>query len=72
MKILIIEDEIELLIAISNFLIKENYIRELAENFRKASETDYIKTTIKKEFAGYKIEESVSFISFNRFSRFFN
>lgn len=38
MKILIIEDEIELLIAISNFLIKENYICELAENFRKADE----------------------------------
>jgi len=37
-KILIIEDEIELLIAISNFLIKENYICELAENFRKADE----------------------------------
>lgn len=38
MKILIIEDEVELLIAISNFLIKENYICELAENFRKADE----------------------------------
>ena len=38
MKILIIEDEIELLIAISNFLIKENFICELAENFRKADE----------------------------------
>ncbi|HKJ81047.1 MAG TPA: response regulator transcription factor [Ignavibacteriaceae bacterium] len=38
MKILIIEDEIELLIAISNFLIKENYICELAENFKKADE----------------------------------
>jgi DNA-binding response OmpR family regulator len=37
-KILIIEDEIELLIAISNFLTKENYICELAENFRKADE----------------------------------
>jgi DNA-binding response OmpR family regulator len=37
-KILIIEDEIELLIAISNFLIKENFICELAENFRKADE----------------------------------
>lgn len=38
MKILIIEDEIELLIAISNFLVKENYICELAENFRNADE----------------------------------
>lgn len=38
MKILIIEDEIELLVAISNFLIKENFICELAENFRKADE----------------------------------
>jgi DNA-binding response OmpR family regulator len=38
MKILIIEDEIELLIAISNYLIKENYICELAENFAKADE----------------------------------
>jgi DNA-binding response OmpR family regulator len=37
-KILIIEDEIELLIAISNYLIKENFICELAENFRKADE----------------------------------
>ncbi len=38
MKILIIEDEIELLIAISNYLIKENYICELADNFLKAYE----------------------------------
>lgn len=38
MKILIIEDEIELLIAISNFLTKENFICELADNFRKADE----------------------------------
>jgi DNA-binding response OmpR family regulator len=38
MKILIIEDEIELLIAISNYLTKENYICELAENFSKAHE----------------------------------
>lgn len=38
MKILIIEDEVELLIAISNYLIKENYICELAENFMKADE----------------------------------
>jgi DNA-binding response OmpR family regulator len=38
MKILIIEDEVELLIAMSNFLIKESYICELAENFKKAEE----------------------------------
>ncbi len=38
MKILIIEDEIELLIVTSNYLIKENYICELAENFRKAED----------------------------------
>jgi DNA-binding response OmpR family regulator len=38
MKILIIEDEIDLLSAVSNFLIKENYICELAENFQKADE----------------------------------
>ncbi len=38
MKILIIEDEIELLITVSNFLTKENYICELAENFQKAEE----------------------------------
>ncbi|MCB8994157.1 MAG: response regulator transcription factor [Bacteroidales bacterium] len=38
MKILIIEDEIELLIAISNYLVKEGYVCELAENFRKARE----------------------------------
>ncbi|MEI6347040.1 MAG: response regulator transcription factor [Bacteroidota bacterium] len=38
MKILIIEDEVELLIAINNFLVKENYICELAENFTKAKE----------------------------------
>jgi DNA-binding response OmpR family regulator len=37
-KILIIEDEVELLIAISNYLTKENYICELAENFRNAEE----------------------------------
>ncbi len=36
MKILIIEDEFELLISMSNFLTKENFICELAENFRKA------------------------------------
>lgn len=38
MKILIIEDEIELLIAIGNYLTKEHYICELAETFSKASE----------------------------------
>lgn len=38
MKILIIEDEIELLISINNYLIKENYICELAEDFRSADE----------------------------------
>ena len=37
MKILIIEDEIELLIGVSNYLTKENYICELAENFEKAN-----------------------------------
>ncbi len=36
MKILIIEDEIDLLIVISNFLTKEGYVCELAENFNKA------------------------------------
>ncbi len=38
MKILIVEDEIELLITLSNYLVKENYICELADNFRKAEE----------------------------------
>jgi len=38
MKILIIEDNVELLIAISNYLTKEHYICELAENFIKAEE----------------------------------
>jgi DNA-binding response OmpR family regulator len=38
MKVLIIEDEVELLIAISNFLTKENYVCELAENFINADE----------------------------------
>ncbi len=38
MKLLIIEDEIELLIAISNYLIKENYLCELADNFTAARE----------------------------------
>jgi DNA-binding response OmpR family regulator len=37
-KILIIEDEIELLIAINNYLIKENYICELAEDFHNAED----------------------------------
>jgi DNA-binding response OmpR family regulator len=35
---LIIEDEVELLIAISNFLTKETYICELAENYAKADD----------------------------------
>ena len=38
MKILIIEDEVELLVAISNYLTHENYLCELAENFAKAEE----------------------------------
>lgn len=38
MKILVVEDEVELLIAISNFLSKENYICELAENYKNADE----------------------------------
>ncbi|NLI23176.1 MAG: response regulator transcription factor [Bacteroidales bacterium] len=42
MKVLIVEDEIELLTEISNYLTKENYICELAENFSKA----YDKITI--------------------------
>lgn len=37
MRILIIEDEFDLLIAMANYLGKENYICELAESFRKAS-----------------------------------
>ena len=36
MKILIIEDEIELLIGLSNYLTKENYICELADTFQNA------------------------------------
>lgn len=36
MKILIIEDEIELLIGVSNYLTKENYICELADTFQNA------------------------------------
>ncbi len=38
MKILIVEDEIELLIAISNYLVKEQYICELADTYTKAQE----------------------------------
>jgi len=38
MKILIIEDEVELLTAISNFLTKETYICELAESYAKADD----------------------------------
>lgn len=38
MKILIIEDEVELLVAISNYLTHENYLCELAESFAKAEE----------------------------------
>ncbi len=38
MKVLIIEDEFELLIAISNFLTRENYICELASNYAKAED----------------------------------
>lgn len=36
MKILIIEDEIDLLLAINNFLVKEDYICELAETYAHA------------------------------------
>ena len=38
MKVLIIEDEVELLITVSNYLTKENFVCELAENFQKAEE----------------------------------
>lgn len=38
MKILVIEDEIELLVAISNFLTRENFICELAESYSKADD----------------------------------
>lgn len=38
MKVLIIEDETDLLISISNYLTKENYICELAGTYKKASE----------------------------------
>lgn len=37
MKILVIEDEIELLVAISNYLGRENYVSELAESYQKAA-----------------------------------
>jgi DNA-binding response OmpR family regulator len=37
MKVLIIEDEVDLLITIGNYLSKENYICELAESYRKAT-----------------------------------
>ncbi|MFC0876198.1 response regulator transcription factor [Saccharicrinis sp. FJH2] len=42
MKILVIEDEIDLLLAINNFLVKEEYICELAENYSKAEEKLFI------------------------------
>ncbi len=38
MKILIIEDEYELLIALNNFLVKENFICELAGNYSNADD----------------------------------
>jgi DNA-binding response OmpR family regulator len=38
MKILIVEDETDLLITIGNYLTKEDYICELADNFQKALE----------------------------------
>ena len=38
MKILIVEDEVDLLVTISNYLIRENYVCELADNFQKADE----------------------------------
>jgi len=38
MKILIIDDEIELRVAINNYLVEEKYICELASNFSKARE----------------------------------
>jgi DNA-binding response OmpR family regulator len=38
MKILIIEDEIELLVAICNFLTRETFICELAESYAKADD----------------------------------
>jgi len=42
MKILIVEDEIELLIAIGNYLTKEKYICEMAATFSKAYEKSSI------------------------------
>ncbi|MFB6342288.1 response regulator transcription factor [Saccharicrinis sp. FJH62] len=42
MKILVIEDEIDLLLAINNFLVKEEYICELAESYSKAEEKLFI------------------------------
>lgn len=38
MKILIVEDEIDLLITINNYLVKEDFVCELADNFQKAKE----------------------------------
>ena len=38
MKILIVEDEVDLLIVLNNYLTKEKYICELAENFNTAYE----------------------------------
>ena len=38
MKILIVEDEIELLIAVGNYLTREKYTCEMAESFKKAVE----------------------------------
>lgn len=42
MKILIIEDEHELLIALNNFLVKENFICELVGNLRDADEKLFV------------------------------
>ncbi len=38
MKILIVEDEVELLILISNYLTKEDYVCELAKSYQKAED----------------------------------
>lgn len=38
MKILIVEDEIDLLITINNYLVKEDFVCELADNLQKAKE----------------------------------
>ncbi len=38
MKILIVEDEVELLILISNYLTKEGYVCELAKSYQKAED----------------------------------